>query len=220
MSTQQQVFDLIKTLTEDRAILTVPRLFVRMFDLKTGYFLSQLLYWSDKGTRKDGFFWKTTAEWIEETGLSDYAIRSARQTLEKAGVIETKVMRAMGSPTVHYRFNQEAFTQAVLDHQQMDSLKSTNPTCENQQIQPIEINESLTIDYSNKIPQEKHLAQDSSKPSRVSAGSCKKSSVPPAVTVFRSETQRYPAKSWYADLEKIQDLDRWRSVVHAYIGLG
>ena len=142
MSTQQQVFDLIKTLTEDRAILTVPRLFVRMFDLKTGYFLSQLLYWSDKGTRKDGFFWKTTAEWIEETGLSDYAIRSARQTLEKAGVIETKVMRAMGSPTVHYRFNQEAFTQAVLDHQQMDSLKSTNPTCENQQIQPIEINES------------------------------------------------------------------------------
>ena len=87
MSTQQQVFDLIKTLTEDRAILTVPRLFVRMFGLKTAYFLGQLLYWSDKGTREDGFFWKTTADWVEETGLTEYAIRKAREDLEKAGLL-------------------------------------------------------------------------------------------------------------------------------------
>jgi phage replication O-like protein O len=49
--------------------------------------------------------------------------------------------------------------------------------------------------------------------------------IPPAVAVFRSETQRFPAKSWFAQIaeavgEKPEDLERWRAVCHDYVGLG
>jgi len=48
---------------------------------------------------------------------------------------------------------------------------------------------------------------------------------PPAADVFREETHRWPRKSWWPDLaEKVgaepDALDRWRAVVHAYLGLG
>ena len=226
MSTQQQVFDLIKTFTEHQAILATPYLFVKMFGFKTAHFLSQLLYWSDKGARDDGFFWKTDAEWTEETGITTYGIRQARKKLEGMGIIETKVMRAMGSPTVHYRLNEEALTEAVL--QQMEIAKtqkrqseeskpveSQNPFCETA--------ESITKTTSNKLPQKKERAPatQSQKPSRVSAGSRKQPDVPLPVAVFRSETNYYPPKSWFRDLErKVTDLDRWREIVHKWVGCG
>jgi len=48
---------------------------------------------------------------------------------------------------------------------------------------------------------------------------------PPAAQVYRSVAHLYPAKSWYATLDQVigceqVDLDFWREVVHAYIGLG
>lgn len=48
---------------------------------------------------------------------------------------------------------------------------------------------------------------------------------PPAVSVFRSETNRLPTKSWWPEIsrtvgEKPEDLERWRAVCHAYVGLG
>ena len=59
------------------------------------------------------------------------------------------------------------------------------------------------------------------KQSRVSAGTKRKQpDVPVAVEVFQSETGYYPRKSWFGDLEQIEDLDRWRSVVHQWVGLG
>ena len=35
-----------------------------------GLFLSQLYYWSDKGSRSDEFIYKTQTEWQEETGMT------------------------------------------------------------------------------------------------------------------------------------------------------
>jgi len=43
---------------------------------------------------------------------------------------------------------------------------------------------------------------------------------PPAVDVYREVTELFPPKSWWPDLAEVTDLDRWREVVRAYVGLG
>lgn len=79
----------------------------------------------------------------------------------------------------------------------------------------IENSESEIPDVPNPtIPVESSEVPEQSKPVR-----------PPSADVFREETHRWPRKSWWPDLEKkvtsnTASLDRWREVVHAYVGLG
>lgn len=52
-----------------------------------------------------------------------------------------------------------------------------------------------------------------------------RSRIPAAVSVFRSEAHRYPAKTWYAAVseavgEDQSALDRWRALVHDWVGRG
>lgn len=106
------VFDIIKSVTGHQNIITVNVAFVDFVeDLEVGLFLSQLIYWSDKGAREDGFIFKTDNEWNKELRLSKYALRKARKRLEEMKLLETKVKKANGNPTVHYKFNKEAFVQ-------------------------------------------------------------------------------------------------------------
>jgi hypothetical protein len=65
----------------------------------------QLHYWSDKGGRPDGFIYKTKEEIEEETTLTRDQQDRVRKKLEEAGYIETKLIKANGHPTVHYKVN-------------------------------------------------------------------------------------------------------------------
>lgn len=65
----------------------------------------QLYYWSDKGGRPDGFIYKTKEEIEEETTLTRDQQDRVRKKLEEAGYIETKLIKANGHPTVHYKVN-------------------------------------------------------------------------------------------------------------------
>ena len=144
---QAQVFQLIKDLTEQTAIVAVPRLFVQALgSLDVAYFFTQVLYWSDKGSRDDGFFWKSDQDWIDELGLSQYQIRKARTDLEALGLIETRVMRAHGSPTVHYRVLPEGITKWILQFSQ-------DRTCENYKIQVAKTARSLTEITADSTPE-------------------------------------------------------------------
>jgi hypothetical protein len=49
--------------------------------------LSQAIYWSKRTQRGDGWFYKTQADWEEETGLSRYEQESARKKLRNAGFL-------------------------------------------------------------------------------------------------------------------------------------
>lgn len=109
-SFQQQVFMMMKEVIGEKNTLAVPRLFCKaMGDLSGGVFLSQLVYWCDKGSRKDGFIYKTAKEWTEETFLSSYEINKARKKLESEGILETKLKKANGNPTIHYKLLQKPF---------------------------------------------------------------------------------------------------------------
>lgn len=65
--------------------------------------LCQLLYWCDKS--KDGWIYKTGDEIEEETGLTYWEQKAAKENLEKIGVLEYEFKRL--SHTSRYRINQE-----------------------------------------------------------------------------------------------------------------
>ena len=165
MSTQQQVFDLIQTFTEAGSTVSIPKPFLKMFGLETAYFLTYLLHW-DHQANKDGFFAMTTAECAEETGLSGYGVQKARNDLENRGLLETKVRRSNGSPTVHYRIIKDAFV-AILDEMEipitpkretssgpipeMDSAKSANPIVEEHEMDLPKTRKPTLIDLDIQI---------------------------------------------------------------------
>ena len=73
-----------------RPIAYYPKLAHIIGNVKAALFLCQLFYWKDKGMMGDGWIFKTSEEWKEETGLSYDEQRGARKTLSGLGLLEEK----------------------------------------------------------------------------------------------------------------------------------
>jgi len=71
--------------------------------LEGGIMLCQLLYWTPRATIEGDWIAKTDAEFAEELCLTVYAVRKQREQLGQMGILETKVCKFNGTPTVHYR---------------------------------------------------------------------------------------------------------------------
>ena len=124
-STHRRIFDVIKSLSGQSRILSIPRIFVDFTgSLDTALFLSQLIYWSDKGN-EDGWFFKTYPEWETETTLSEYQVRKAANKLKKMGILNTIIKKAAGNPTVHYKLNINNFSDSFLKFLQKRNLKNS-----------------------------------------------------------------------------------------------
>jgi hypothetical protein len=115
-SFQQKVFSLSaghaghnRTLALDSSILKFSG------DLNSGVFLSQLIYWCDKGKSSDGYVYKTYKDWSDEILLSEYEIKKACEKFKSMGILDVKVRKANGSPTCHYKLDQQAFINAFLN---------------------------------------------------------------------------------------------------------
>lgn len=118
------------------------RAFVRLGAGVTGaLMLSQAIYWSNR-TSDDGWFYKSQAEWEEETGLTRYEQEGARAKLAKLGILEEK---KQGIPCrIHYRVNMKALRANLLEAEPQPSLGKTSkqeldfsPTSDGENNQPI-----------------------------------------------------------------------------------
>lgn len=120
-------FDLIAQFMGQQNILAIPRAFISILgSLDAALVLSQIIYWSDRATMKNGWFAKSYAEWEDELSLSKYQIGKAVKALKPAG-IETKVKKFDGSPVVHYHVDKQVFSQWIV--KKLDELgKSKNLT--------------------------------------------------------------------------------------------
>ena len=106
------VINLIKSISGQANVLTIPRIFIDLTgDLKAALFLSQCVYWSDRGKRPDGSFYKTHEEWKEETGLTRHEVDRCREKV--ADFVTTEIHRANSKPTVHYYVNVIAIASAI-----------------------------------------------------------------------------------------------------------
>ncbi|MED1954631.1 hypothetical protein [Brevibacillus centrosporus] len=151
---QQQMFVLIQHLTGQKNILTVPRVFIEyMGDASAGIFLSQVVFWSDKGSLEDGWFYKSYAEWEAEACLSEYQVRKAVKKCEDFGFLETKLKKVDGAPTLHYRLNTVKFSESILEFLQNRIFENSGIHSEETRVSSItSILSSITTSSNKKTP--------------------------------------------------------------------
>jgi hypothetical protein len=132
MSYQKEVFNLLAEMSGTQNVVAVPRMLCKMTgSLEGGMFLSQLIYWADKGGNKEGWFYKSYPEWNEEVFLSEYQIRKMTKEFIEKGFLETTLKKANGSPTLHYRINKVALSEWILKNLSIpDTEKFQEPPCE------------------------------------------------------------------------------------------
>ena len=128
--------DITKTLLEftgQKNVITIYRAFVDFTgSLEAAIMLSQLLYWTPRSERR-GWIAKSDKDFQSELSLSRYAVRDARKTLQNMGIIETKLKRFRGAPTIHYKVNQEELERLwIVRIQTIDYSETDNPLFENE----------------------------------------------------------------------------------------
>ncbi len=134
-SFQKMIFSTVAKIMGNKDVRTVSLQVIKLCkDLETGFFLSQLIYWTGKEKSPYGWIYKTDKEWHDELSLSSYSIRKARKNLVQMRIIETKKKRANGFPTIHYRIDKKAFWEKLKQHldvqnQISDSVESNPRSC-------------------------------------------------------------------------------------------
>lgn len=115
MSNYTKIRELLKEFNGQDNVFTIPRIYVKFTgDLSTAILLNQIVYYSDKSKREDGFFYKSYADWENEICLTERQVRYAANKLKKADLIETKLAKVDGSPTVHYRLDYDKLLDSIL----------------------------------------------------------------------------------------------------------
>lgn len=128
----------------DKRKLAIPRVYLDMLkaDMNASILLAQLVYWSDKGKRKDGLFYKSMTELTEETTLTPYKLNRAKDKLIERGLASVEVRRANGSPINHWRLNTNRIIEEI---SKQTTTKKLNSDCQ-------ETYESTTKKLSNPLP--------------------------------------------------------------------
>jgi hypothetical protein len=125
--------------------------------VNAGLLLSQLMYWY--GAVNGRIFYKSDAEIMEETCLSESELRTAKNKLKSMSFIEIK---AKGVPAkTHYSINAEKLISEIHN---ISSVKSTKLKKRNQQNCNSEINETITESTSeNTTENTSYILSENSK---------------------------------------------------------
>ena len=148
-SFRRQNLSHVKILAESSYRVVVPRLFLKVTgDWMLASMLAQLLFWSERAVRRDGFVYKSSNDWREEVGATDYEVRK----FKKLPFIETIIKRANGSPTTHYRILAGVLLDCIHLVQQQDDENSLNEQDDSEQLDGS--SEQSTAPFSTERPDE------------------------------------------------------------------
>lgn len=147
--------------------VVVPSLYIALTgDMAAAAVLNQVLYWMDRSTNGDGWFYKSYADWKTETGLSEYQMRRVVGILRQFG-LQTKVKMANGAPTVHYRIDFEIFEAALREVLGEEITESNHEEVEDRSLrnfgnEPEQTSETITENTKEEKRTEKevHSFQD------------------------------------------------------------
>lgn len=101
-----------------------------IFGIEGALFVQQLYYWSDKGTREDGYIYKSKAEWEEETLISRYQQDKIVKELKRLGVLFTKVLKVNGVTLLHYKLEVGKVSNLLSGKRETYFRESKKPTNE------------------------------------------------------------------------------------------
>lgn len=106
---------------EARHIFVVPKIFLHIFvgDYNAAVMLSQMLWWSDRTTDPNGWFYKSGKQWEEELFMTRHGVQTSLRRLESAGYIEVAYrLIDNGNRVCHYRVLEAPLMQDITDIEQ------------------------------------------------------------------------------------------------------
>ena len=142
MGNYEDIRNLIHELSGQQNLVSIPVVYIEITgDLNTALLLNQMVFWSDKSKRKDGYFYKSYKDWEDEIHLSEYQVRRSIKKLKELDFIETELKRANGSPTLHFKVKIDLVSEWILK-------KLKNRNLRNLSIDTEETKETITYDYT------------------------------------------------------------------------
>lgn len=157
------LFQQIRGARKKMYYVLVPQEFIRYTgSLDAAMFLSQLLHWTGRARRKDGFVFKTFADWEAEIGLSEHRVKQAVKLLVSLGVMDMPIKKMAASknknasPTYHYRIRlQELWDsfQRYLDQPELFELERIEAVTN---ARTINFSSSITKDTSKTAVKKKY----------------------------------------------------------------
>ncbi|MDA1581910.1 hypothetical protein [Bacillus cereus group sp. TH228LC] len=170
MSNYKAIRTLISQISGQENILVVPKIFIKLTgDLTTAVLLNQIVFYSDKSKRSDGYFYKTYKDWESEICLTKRQVSYSAEKLKKMKLIETKKMKANGAPTVHYKLDYDKLLETIVTICDDGLLQNVTIESDNMS-QTLDSNKmSLSI---TEIENTTENTTEKSKPSRLKFETC------------------------------------------------
>src|SRR6266702_332925 len=148
MRSSDPLFKLLARSFSQESIIAIPRALLTLVgDIKTTLLLGQIIYWSDIKSDEDGWFYKSYVDWEEEIALTKHEVARSTEDLKNVGVVETRVAKIQGAPTVHYRLLISGFRKWIVEKAEMESKKTGNLKVKKTEIL---IQKNTTEEYSQK----------------------------------------------------------------------
>ena len=149
----EKINRIIRSLSGRGNTIVFPTIYIKITgEMNAALLLNQIVYWSDRTKRKDGYFYKSYKDWKEETTFTQYQVKRASTKLEDMGFISTKLARANNAPTVHYKANMDDITEAIIRsiHDEETSQSHYEKTSQSHYK---ETSQTLTDDYTDDYEQ-------------------------------------------------------------------
>ncbi|WP_163258461.1 hypothetical protein [Bacillus paranthracis] len=150
MSNYNTIRTIISQISGQENIVVVPKLFIKLTgDLTTAVLLNQIVFYSDKSKRTDGYFYKSHKEWQEEICLTKRQVSYSTAKLKEMGLVDTKLMKANGAPTLHYKLDYDKLVDWIVTN--CNNGKSQNVTMDSNNMSQ-SLTENTTENTTKKKP--------------------------------------------------------------------
>nr|DAK63708.1 MAG TPA: hypothetical protein [Caudoviricetes sp.] len=150
MNNRDYISSIITQFSGQNNIIPIPTIYIRITeDYPSAALLNQMIYWSDRTSRKDGYFYKSYNEWYEELHLTEYQVRRATKKLKSFGFVDTALKKANGAPTLHYKVDTKEVSEWILKKLKNGNLRNSRMDSEETQESLTEITTEITTETTN-----------------------------------------------------------------------
>lgn len=150
MNNRDYIASIISKFSGQNNVIPIPVVYLEITeDYPSAALLNQMIYWSDRTKRKDGYFYKSYQEWHEELYLSEYQVRRATNKLKALGLAETSLKKANGAPTLHYKVDTKEVSEWILKKLKNGNLRNLRMDNEENQESLTEITTEITSETNN-----------------------------------------------------------------------
>ncbi|WP_049401116.1 conserved phage C-terminal domain-containing protein [Staphylococcus epidermidis] len=150
MNNRDYISSIITQFSGQNNIIPIPTIYIRITeDYPSAALLNQMIYWSDRTNRKDGYFYKSYNEWYEELHLTEYQVRRATKKLKSFGFVDTALKKANGAPTLHYKVDTKEVSEWILKKVKNGNLRNSRMDSEETQESLTEITTKTTTEITN-----------------------------------------------------------------------